>query len=66
MRRRLLTPAEVAEMLAVPVKTLYAWRYSAAGPPAVKVGKYVRYDEAELERWLDRCSSDDSHTRRPA
>lgn len=50
---RLLTAAEVAEILGVPVKTLYAWRYKGQGPRAAKVGKYLRYAEADVRAWFD-------------
>lgn len=63
MKRRLLRPSEAAEILSVSVRTLYAWRIAGEGPPVVKVGKYLRYDEAELERWIDAQASE---LRRPA
>lgn len=47
---RLLTAAEVAELLQVPA----TWVYEAArrgAIPHVKLGRYVRFDEAEVERW---------------
>ena len=50
--KRLLTAQEVAERLALPEGTLYAWRYRRTGPPAIKVGKYLRYDPDALDRWL--------------
>lgn len=54
---RLLTAAEVAEILGVPVKTLYAWRYKGQGPRAAKVGKHLRYAEADVRAWFDRHAS---------
>lgn len=53
---RLLTVEEVAELLAVPVRTLYTWRYRGEGPPAFKVGGHLRYDAAALRRWLQAIS----------
>jgi excisionase family DNA binding protein len=50
--RPLLTLREVAGLLAVPERTLYAWRHERTGPPVTKVGKYLRYDQDALERWL--------------
>ena len=50
---RLLTLEEVAEFLAVPVRTLYTWRYRGEGPPVLKVGRHLRYDPVALRRWLD-------------
>jgi excisionase family DNA binding protein len=51
--QRLLPPEEVAEFLGVEVATLYRWRYAGEGPPALRVGKYLRYDPAALKQWLD-------------
>jgi len=53
---RLLTLEEVAEFLAVPVRTLYSWRYRGEGPPALKLGGLLRYDPVALRRWLDGLS----------
>lgn len=50
--RKLLPPEEVADLLNIPVDLLYHWRYQRTGPPAIRVGKYLRYDPSELERWL--------------
>ncbi|MGF1618095.1 MAG: helix-turn-helix transcriptional regulator [Acidimicrobiia bacterium] len=40
---RLLGVHELAAYLDVPVKTLYAWRYKREGPPALRVGRHLRY-----------------------
>lgn len=48
---RLLDAAEVAEMLHVPT----SWVYAAARNgtlPSVALGRYVRFDAAEIARWL--------------
>lgn len=50
---RLLSVAEVASYLGVPVKTLYQWRHKGVGPRAMRVGRHLRYRRSELERWLD-------------
>ncbi len=50
----LLTVAEVAGYLGVPIKTLYAWRYHRQGPPALRVGRHVRYRRSDLEEWVRR------------
>ena len=49
----LLWPADVAEILGVPVKTLYVWRYTGKGPPAIKIGRHLRYHGNEVRRWLN-------------
>jgi DNA-binding transcriptional MerR regulator len=55
----LWTVQDVAEFLQVPVQTLYSWR-SRSGPPARKVGKYLRYRPDDVVRWLDGLSEGDS------
>ncbi|MEG8281046.1 MULTISPECIES: helix-turn-helix domain-containing protein [Streptomyces] len=50
---RYLTPADVAELLGVPVETLYQWRRKRTGPPAFRVGRHLRYDPARLRQWVD-------------
>jgi excisionase family DNA binding protein len=52
MARRLLIPEEVAEILGVPVTTLYQWRHKRVGPKSLRVGRHLRYREADLETWL--------------
>lgn len=54
MAERLLTLAEVAELLAVPVGTLYAWRYRGQGPQGYKIGRHVRYRREAVDEWLSR------------
>jgi len=51
-RARFLTPLEVSDLLKVPVKTLYTWRYRRTGPPASRVGRHLRYREDSILKWL--------------
>jgi excisionase family DNA binding protein len=53
VRDELLTPAEVATWLQVPLSTLRIWRHRREGPPAVKVGRLLRYSRRDLETWLE-------------
>ncbi len=53
---RLLTTEELSEYLKRPVATLYAWRYRGEGPPAIRVGRELRYREKDVVDWLDRLS----------
>lgn len=48
----LLTPEEVSAFLRVPVGTLYSWRSRNAGPPAIKVGRFLRYRRDDLEKFV--------------
>ncbi|MGH2705158.1 MAG: helix-turn-helix domain-containing protein [Actinomycetota bacterium] len=50
---RLLSVEEVADMLQVPVQTIYQWRLRRIGPPSMRVGRYVRFDPGDLKRWID-------------
>ncbi len=50
---RLMTPDDVAEVLGVPVKTLYRWRHHNTGPPAIRVGRHLRYRRSRLEQYLE-------------
>jgi excisionase family DNA binding protein len=50
---RLLSVAEVADYLGVPVKTLYQWRHKGVGPRGLRVGRHLRYRSGEVDRWLD-------------
>lgn len=48
----LLTAAELATYLAVPLKTLYAWRYQRKGPPGFRVGRHLRYRRTDVQQWI--------------
>lgn len=64
---RLLTIGEVAEYLQVPVQTLYHWRYKRTGPQGLRVGRFVRYQRADVEAWIrTRTSAFDSDQEEPA
>ncbi|MBW3591953.1 MAG: helix-turn-helix domain-containing protein [Actinobacteria bacterium] len=52
-----MTPPELAEMLRVPAATLSKWRHEGTGPTYIRIGKHVRYAEAEVERWLSERSA---------
>lgn len=43
---------EVAALLRTSVDTVRYWRYSGRGPKAIKVGRRVLYDAAEVSRWI--------------
>lgn len=50
--RRLADVHQLATYLGVPVKTLYAWRYRREGPPALRVGRHLRYRWSDIDRWV--------------
>jgi predicted DNA-binding transcriptional regulator AlpA len=43
----------VAELLQVPVQTVYAWRFQRRGPTPMRIGRYLRYDPADVARWVE-------------
>lgn len=51
-RDALISPAELAEYLQVPIGTLRQWRYLHVGPRALRLRGQVRYEPAEVRRWL--------------
>ena len=53
MPRRLMTTAQAADYLTVTVAALRAWRVRGGGPPWIKLGQAVRYDQNDLDAWLD-------------
>lgn len=50
----LLTVNDLAAMLQVKEKTIYAWA-SQRKIPFIKVGSIVRFDPNEIEQWLRNC-----------
>ncbi len=61
MEEKLLTVAEVAEYLGVPVRTIYAWRTRSEGPVGIRVGRHIRYRPSSVESFL-REQTDDRAT----
>lgn len=57
IEHQLLTSEEVAELLRVPVSTLYYWRYQRRGPKALRIGRSLRYRLRDIEAFLE-CSHD--------
>ena len=55
MNDRLLTAAEVADLLAVPVSWVRESTRSGA-MPVVELGRYRRYRRDEVTAWLEACS----------
>ena len=49
----LLTPGQVAQRLQVDIQLLNKWRSARKGPKFVKIGRGVRYDAVELQKWID-------------
>ena len=49
---RLISERRVAEILAVAKRTLQRWREENKGPPWVKIGRRIFYDEDKLKAWI--------------
>lgn len=47
-----MSPQELADMLGVPVRTIYAWRTRRDGPRGHRIGKHVRFRMSDVETWL--------------
>lgn len=63
-RQGLLDVAEAAEFLAVTVSTLYGWVWQRR-IPFVKLGRALRFDIADLERFVDRNRVDARRNHQP-
>jgi len=50
---RLLSISEVADALGVPEASLRYWRHVGTGPTSIKVGRHVRYRQADIDAWLE-------------
>jgi predicted DNA-binding transcriptional regulator AlpA len=52
---RYLTPDDLVQLFSLPsVETVYAWRKKHTGPPAIRIGKHLRYDPAAVHAWATR------------
>ena len=50
---RLWTVHDVSAFLGVPVGTLYQWRVRSEGPPAMRLGRHLRFNPNAVRRWAD-------------
>jgi hypothetical protein len=48
----ILAPIDVARLLGVHPQTVHNWRSIRRGPEYFKLGPYVFYERAAVERWL--------------
>lgn len=48
----LLSPADLATLIAVDERTLAVWRAQKRGPDTVKLGRSVFYRRADVEAWI--------------
>ncbi|MFJ9756031.1 helix-turn-helix domain-containing protein [Streptomyces sp. NPDC101149] len=50
---RYLTPMDVADLLDVPVETVYQWRRKGTGPRGFRVGRHLRFDPDDVRAWVE-------------
>ncbi len=48
---RLWDIKDVSAFLGVPVATIYQWRVRSDGPPAMRLGRHLRYDPQVVSAW---------------
>lgn len=53
MQDKLLTTAEVADLLRITPGTLRLWRHRQQGPPSYAYGRQVVYKTSEVDAWLE-------------
>ena len=53
-RKKLLTEAQVADLLAIKQRTLARWRQLGIGPVYTKTGGSIRYDPRDIDAYLDK------------
>ena len=51
-KKQLLTPDELAEMLQIARKTVVVMAREER-IPSIRIGRIVRFDPAEIDRWID-------------
>ncbi|MFF7525121.1 helix-turn-helix domain-containing protein [Streptomyces pseudovenezuelae] len=49
---RYLTTDDLAVIFKVPKETVYQWRKKRIGPPGFRIGKYIRYDPADVRAYV--------------
>lgn len=49
----LMSIEDLAESLGVPVATIYDWRVDGKGPCGVRVGRHVKFTQADVLAWID-------------
>ncbi|MEU1598578.1 helix-turn-helix domain-containing protein [Streptomyces sp. NPDC005708] len=57
---RFLTPVDVADLLGVPLETVYQWRRKRIGPRGFRVGRHLRYDPEDVRAWVASLMEDEA------
>ncbi|GAA3811488.1 MULTISPECIES: AlpA family transcriptional regulator [Amycolatopsis] len=53
MTRKLLSIEDLSDYLGIPKGTLYQWRSKGYGPDGIRMGKYVRYRQEDVDAWIE-------------
>ena len=51
----LLCAEEVAQLTGLSIETLAQWRSQKRGIPYLKIGRAVRYDPVDVQKYLEGC-----------
>ncbi|WP_406269502.1 helix-turn-helix domain-containing protein [Actinacidiphila glaucinigra] len=57
---RFLTPVDLADLLGVPLETVYQWRRKRIGPRGFRVGRHLRYDPEDVRAWVASLLEDEA------
>jgi excisionase family DNA binding protein len=52
IEKQLLTEKQAAELLKVSVMTLKRLRYAGTGPDFITIGRSIRYDPEDIDKYL--------------
>lgn len=58
MNGKLLTTEEVSSRYRVSRRTLYYWRSIGKAPPAIKVGRHLRWPQQGVQDWESRLAAE--------
>ncbi|MGW4927360.1 helix-turn-helix domain-containing protein [Streptomyces parvulus] len=50
---RYLSPVDLADLLGIPVETVYQWRRKQTGPRGFRVGRHLRFDPEDVRVWVE-------------
>jgi excisionase family DNA binding protein len=50
---RLISTEELAAYLEIPLATIYQWCHKGMAPPAVRLGKHLRFRWEDVQNWLE-------------
>ena len=49
----LMSVEDLARLLQVPATTIYQWKHRGEGPKPIRIGRYLRFDPADVARWVE-------------